>query len=181
MSNKPTVTEDALNAAQTAVAFAGALVLVKWYFDFCLWISPRRSRPMSAILIAIALPFLVYGCLKIFGSPPSHPSSHYSPVQWRELVQRKCIAELDQYNGVQMDIACVALDAPDVPIEVRNQFTSLKYAEDQYDLLFVSRDHVNIERYRSNDPGWFEHPEMRWANHTKPGVSVLQFWDWSML
>ena len=175
------ITEDASKALQAAVAFAGLMFLIKYYIEFCIWLAPKPKRPVVAMLIAIVLPFTVYSGFKILGSPASHPSSHYTPIEWRALVKRKCVAEIDQNNGVQMNVACVALDAPDVPQEIQGQWTNVKYAENQHDLLFVSFDHINIERYRTNDPAWFEHPNLLWADRTRPGVSVLRFWDWSML
>lgn len=181
MSNESDdLSSDIIKSLQILVVIGGLAVIFGWYWKLCVKLTPGNKNIAITALIAISLIITIYCGFVILSSPASHPSSYYKPAQWRLLVTRKCIKELHT-NGVQMNVACVGLDAPDIPLEIQNQYINRQFASDTYDLYFMSDTRINIERYHSNDPAWFIHPEMLWSDGTKPGVSLLRFWDWSMV
>jgi len=158
--------------------------VVKWFWMLCIWLTPSNSRgeknKLVTALIGVVLVFGMYSGCKILGSNPSHPSSHYTPAEWRTLAKRKCVFEY--YHEIQMRAQCVGFDHADIPSDLQNTF--LYRADEvlsQRGIRTVSNDLINIERYQSNDPEYFIHPDMTWRDGHHAGVSVIKFWDWSML
>jgi len=156
------------------VLIGGIFLILEWYWNLCIKLTPRNRNLALTLSIAIAIPIALYSGFVIFDRPESHPSASYSPSQWRTLVARKCVTELHA-NGVQFKASCVGLDEPDIPMEIQAQLTNREYAARAFDLYFVSESIINIERYHSNDPSWFIHPEILWSDGTKPSTPLLSF------
>ena len=187
MSNEVESTADGIaKAAQMIVVAVAVGYILKWIWIFCELVTPAdrngRKNPFVTLVICLALVFGTYSAIQIFGSPASHPSSNYSPAEWRALVKRKCVFEDPSFSNNSTQVRCVALDAPDVPREAQNAFFyNTQAVADQYGLVFMDTDYLNLTAYRSNDPALFQHPVMHWKNHDRPGISIIRFWDWSML
>lgn len=149
------------------------------------YLTPERLIKKSKFTLqlmtigTIVLGFFIFDAIM---EPPSHPSLAYSPQQYREMMMKKCMFQTPIFHNQDSYIYtyCVALDAPDLPVNLQGGFTEFPASPDKFlnELNIVySTGFVKEVNFHSNNSQKFSHPQLKYLDGTTPGNSPFRFWE----